>query len=319
MKITVIGGTGHIGTYLIPRLVQAKHKINVVCRGRQKPYFNNPAWEQVNFVNIDRSSSEAENKFGNQIKELESDVIIDLICFTPASCRQLVDAVRGKIQLLIHCGTIWVHGSSVTLPNREADPRFPLDDYGKNKDAIEKYLLRQTRQYNFPAAVFHPGHIVGNGWLPLNPAGNFNPVVYEIIAAGKELLLPHFGMETFHHVHADDLARIIMHMLAYQNNACGEAFHCTSPAALTASGYASLLYEYYNRQPRIKTVSWEDWKKQSWLTEQDINISWLHIARSNNCSMNKAQNLLHFTPRVDSIEAVTTSLTWLQEKGKLKL
>ncbi len=34
MKVIVIGGTGHIGTYLIPRLVKAGH--DVICVSRQK-------------------------------------------------------------------------------------------------------------------------------------------------------------------------------------------------------------------------------------------------------------------------------------------
>ena len=60
-RVVVIGATGHIGTYLVPRL----------------------------------------------------EVVIDLICFTAASARQLVEALRPSRPLLVHCGTIWVHGPSM--------------------------------------------------------------------------------------------------------------------------------------------------------------------------------------------------------------
>jgi hypothetical protein len=35
---------------------------------------------------------------------------MDMLCFDVHSARQLVEALRGEIQLLVHCGTIWVHG-----------------------------------------------------------------------------------------------------------------------------------------------------------------------------------------------------------------
>lgn len=38
MKAVVIGGCGHIGTYLVPRLVKAGYQVVSVTRGQSKPY-----------------------------------------------------------------------------------------------------------------------------------------------------------------------------------------------------------------------------------------------------------------------------------------
>ena len=38
MKIVVIGGTGHIGTYLIPRLIMAGHEVICISRKKREPY-----------------------------------------------------------------------------------------------------------------------------------------------------------------------------------------------------------------------------------------------------------------------------------------
>jgi nucleoside-diphosphate-sugar epimerase len=38
MRIAVIGGTGHIGTFLSPRLAQAGHEVICVSRGQRRPY-----------------------------------------------------------------------------------------------------------------------------------------------------------------------------------------------------------------------------------------------------------------------------------------
>ena len=83
MKIVVIGGTGHIGTFLIPRLVLAGHEVICVSRQERKPYLAHPAWDSVTMVAIDRDKAELKNMFGTQIRNLSPDVVIDLICFTP--------------------------------------------------------------------------------------------------------------------------------------------------------------------------------------------------------------------------------------------
>ena len=52
MRIVVIGGTGHIGTYLVPSLVSAGHETVVVSRGARKPYRDDPLWREVELVTL---------------------------------------------------------------------------------------------------------------------------------------------------------------------------------------------------------------------------------------------------------------------------
>jgi uncharacterized protein YbjT (DUF2867 family) len=44
MRIVIIGGSGHVGTYLVPRLVGAKHEVTNVSRARREPYKTHSAW-----------------------------------------------------------------------------------------------------------------------------------------------------------------------------------------------------------------------------------------------------------------------------------
>jgi len=41
MKVLIIGGTGHIGSYLVPRLVRAGFTVQVVARNPE-PHYSNP-------------------------------------------------------------------------------------------------------------------------------------------------------------------------------------------------------------------------------------------------------------------------------------
>jgi len=93
------------------------------------------------------------------------------------------------------------------VPTNEDVPRNAFGDYGLGKVEIEAYLLDEAGRSGFPATVLHPGHVVGGGWWPLNQQGTSNPEVFAALSRGEELALPHFGLETVHHVHADDVAQ----------------------------------------------------------------------------------------------------------------
>ena len=316
MRVLVIGGTGHIGTHLIPRLVSGGCEVICASRGEREPYLSGNAWKQVRRVAIDRTREEEAGTFGERIAELDPDVVIDLICFKPESARHLVEALRGRIGHFLHCGTIWVHGPSVEAPTTEEQPRRPFGEYGIRKAAIEEYLLREARTNGFPATVLHPGHIVGPGWAPINPAGNRNLEVFERLGAGREVCLPNAGLETVHHVHADDVAQSFTRAMARRSAAVGECFHVVSEAALTLRGYAERMAQWFGQTAWLTFLPFEEWKQT--VSEQDAAMSWDHIAHSPCCSIRKARRLIEYQPRYSSLEAVQESVSWLMEHGKLR-
>lgn len=317
MRVVIIGGTGHVGTYLVPRLVEAGHDVTCLSRGRREPYQPHAAWKQVEREVVDRTAEEAAGTFGQRVLDYSPDAVIDMICFEPDSARHLAEALRGRIQHFLHCGTVWVHGPSVEVPTTEEQPRRPFGDYGCKKAAIESYLLDQARRHGFPATLLHPGHIVGPGWRPLNPAGHFNPRVFADIAQGREIAIPNIGMETVHHVHADDVAQVFMQSLANRSCSVGESFHAVSAAAVTLRGYAGAAASWFGQEAGIQFLPWEEWKKT--VTEAEAEITWSHIAHSPNCSIAKARRLLDYQPRYSSLQAIRESVHWLIGNGEVQV
>ena len=53
-RVVIIGGSGHVGTYLVPRLVEAGFDVVNVARGERKPYQPHGAWKSVETVILDR-------------------------------------------------------------------------------------------------------------------------------------------------------------------------------------------------------------------------------------------------------------------------
>lgn len=80
-----------------------------------------------------------------------------------------------------------------------------------------------------------PGHITGPGWNCINPTGNLDPLVFQKIGRGEGIVLPNMGMETVHHVHADDVAQVFMNAICCRGQALGESFHAVAPHAMTAA------------------------------------------------------------------------------------
>jgi nucleoside-diphosphate-sugar epimerase len=312
VRVAVIGGTGHIGSYLAPRLFDAGHNVICISRGLKTPYQDHPAWQVIQRVELDRVAEEADGNFGERIAKLDAEVVIDLTCYRLGSAEKLVESLRGRVGHLLHCGTIWVHGHSVEVPTTEAAPRTAFGDYGQRKAAIEAYLLQET----IPVTILHPGHLVGPGWAPINPAGNFDPEVFSRLVHGRPVSLPNIGMETVHHVHADDVAQCFVNAINRRSSALGESFHVVSPAALTLRGYAECVGEWFGHPAELQFLPWEQWRRE--VSERDAAVTWDHIAHSPNCSIAKARAHLGYEPRYSSLEAVKESLSWLMEHGVVK-
>ena len=119
MRIIIIGGTGHVGTFLAPRLVNAGHQVISISRNQRRPYIQNAAWNEVKEVKMDRNAPEQQDVFGKRIAEMDPEIVIDMICFDKKSAAQIVNALQGSIRQYLFCGTIWVYGRSVMIPTEE--------------------------------------------------------------------------------------------------------------------------------------------------------------------------------------------------------
>ena len=317
MKIVVIGGTGHIGTYLVPRLQSMGHEVVVISRGEHQPYSQHSAWNEVKQIIIDRIQAEKEGTFGEKIQELQPDAVFDLINFTLDSTIQLVDALRGKISFFAHCGTIWVRGYSTEIPATEDHDRNPITEYGRRKNKIENYLLQEARIKGFPATIIHPGHIVGPGWVPVGPTACHDLNAIRRLLRKEKICLPNLGLETLHHVHADDVAQGFIKALTHWSAAIGESFFIVSPAAMTLRGFAEGLASRYGIYANLDYLPFEEWKLS--LPQEFRESGASHVMHSSNASIHKAIKLLDYQPRYSSLDAVQEAVQWFIDQGTLTL
>ena len=149
----------------------------------------------------------------------------------------------------------------------------------------------------------------------MNPAGNFNVNVFSRLAKGEEIALPHFGLETVHHVHADDVAQAFEKALAHPSRASGEAFHVVSENAITLRGFAEKVAGWFGQPARLAFQPWDAWAA-GW-DAADAQATWEHVSRSPSMSIEKASAVLGYRPRYSSLEAVFEALSWLIADGQV--
>ena len=315
VRIVIIGGSGHVGTYLVPSLVERGHEVINVSRGNARPYKSHAAWEKVTQVIVDRKAEEKNGTFGSRIAGLKPDIVIDMISFELAQVEQLVTALAGEIEHYIFCSTIWVYGHSTVVPASEVDASEAIEPYGTKKAQIEAFLMQRARKNCFPATSFRPGHIVGEGWNPVNPLGNLNPDVFARIARGAQLALPDHGLATLHHVHADDCARWVLCAIDHREATIGECFNVVSPQAVTLRGYAEAMYRWFGHEPRLSFQPYDQWKLA--LPKVEVDASWSHISHSPCASIEKSQQRIGYHPRYSSLESIQQSVTALIESGTI--
>jgi nucleoside-diphosphate-sugar epimerase len=317
VRIVVIGGSGHVGSFLVPRLISAGHQVINLTRGMRVAYVEDEAWSDVEQVTVDREAEEAAGTFGKRVAALEADVVVDMICFTPDSPAALVEALRGRSGHLIHCGTIWRYGPSVKQPMREDDTSPPFGEYGTQKAAIAELLAAETASGGLVTTVLQPGHISGPGWTPIGPLGNLDPGVWYALSAGQEVAVPGLGAELMHHVHADEVAQVFQLAVDHRDAAAGESFNVVAPSALTARGFLAIAAGWFGQTAKIRSVSWAEFR--SGTTAEFADASWGHLSRSQYASIEKARTLLGYTPAFEPEAAVLDGIRWLIDHDQLEV
>ena len=241
-------------------------------------------------------------------------MVADLVCFTAESARQLVDALRPSRPLLLHCGTIWVHGPALRVPVTEDEPRTAYGEYGTGKAEIEALLHRETLAGGVPSVVLHPGHISGPGWPVITPAGNLDPAVWTSLATGKPLALPDHGLGVLHHVHADDVAQAFERALS-RPAAIGASFHVVAEQAMTLRGLAAGVAQWFGREPELDFVDWAEFERRTDPAHAEATRE--HTFRSITASIARAREVLGYAPRYSTLEALHEALAWLVAHGQV--
>ncbi|WNG39258.1 NAD-dependent epimerase/dehydratase family protein [Archangium violaceum] len=174
MKLLVTGGTGFLGSHLVPRLVAAGHEVRII--GRSKPV--GPGFDKVEYVQGDLKNRDAVRRALEGVQALYH--LAGLVSFQDKDARKMyelhVDSTRELLKDVRESGVqrvILASTSGTIAVSKEArvkteDDDYPIEVVGRwpyylSKIYEEKLALEFCRKHALPLVVLNPSLLMGPG------------------------------------------------------------------------------------------------------------------------------------------------------------
>lgn len=194
-NILVLGGSGFVGSALIPKLLKGEHTVTVLNRGTK-------TLQGVIQIKADRNSKEALAAAMRQLPdEIQFDAVIDTSSYTLMQTQTAFELLAPKTKHWIHLSTAAVYKETEAFPKED----FPIGGakvwgtYGVEKAAIDHFLLHQQQQ--LPATLLRPPYVYGP-----NNDNLRERFVWSRALQYQSIFVPADGTTLIQFLHVDDLA-----------------------------------------------------------------------------------------------------------------
>jgi nucleoside-diphosphate-sugar epimerase len=230
MDALILGGTGLIGTGIVTHLLARGARVTMYNRGRR----DNPFGGAVEQIAGDRSDPA---RFERTFEKSRYDVVIDMICFTPAEAESTVRAFGGRCEHLEFCSTVCTYGVKVpaAVLIDETFPQEPITAYGRDKVSCERIFQRAAEQGKFALTIFRPSHTYGPG-APLIDQLEASGRAWDRVARGLPILCAGDGLGLWQPTHRDDCGKLFAYA-ALNPSTYGQAYNATGDEVVTWREY----------------------------------------------------------------------------------
>ena len=304
MRVVVLGGTGHVGSFMVPKLVEAGAEVVVVGSGRT-PLPTSKGWSKVKYVSCNVQNVEDIEK----LKAETPDVVIDM----PGSVWNVYKKLRSVSKHVIACGSLWMYGEPKVVPTPEQTQNECLfDGYIQRYSEILE-LIKIGHKDGVAFTAIMPPNISGPGKIPLECLGGRSLEVHKDHGRGKEVVLPEGADVLIGPCDAEDIADCFVKAVYNRDKSAYQIFNVGSEYSLTATQFVEVYSNIYNTNIPIKRVSW---------TEYIANISpdigyWWHFKAHMCPDISKAKHLLDFHPRYTPEQSLERAVAWMKEQKML--
>jgi len=231
MNILIIGGTGLISAPITEMLLARGDNVTHYNRGKLDLY---PAPPGVKTIHGDRTDYAA---FEEEMQTLGTfDCVMDMVGYLPEDGPSIVRAFRGRTGQFIFCSTVDVYQKPATrYPYTEAEPYGGLNDYSRNKVAIEKTLLAAMAEGDFPLTIIRPAYTYGEGRGPIHTFGG-RTTYLDRVRKNKPIVVHGDGSSFWTCCYRGDVARAFVNA-AGNAATLGKAYHAAGMEWLTWNQY----------------------------------------------------------------------------------
>ncbi len=304
MKILVIGGTGHVGSHLVPILLSQGHEVVIGSRGKKNVPEGSPL-HRARFVTCNSGdlhslASVAQESF---------DAVVDF----PGTAWNVWQVFRDTASHIIACGSLWMLGYPNVAPTPELTQNpCVFEGYEKRYQQIIDMLADSHRHKAAFTSVFPP-NICGPGKIPLDTLGGRDIEVHRANTRGEKVYLPEGPEALIGPCDAYDLAVIFALALNNRTAAAGQIFNGGSAYALTSTQFVRTMGHIYGSEIPIEYIPWSTYKNE---ISPGVGY-WWHFYAHMNPDISKARTLLGYEPKYTPEETLLRAVNWMRTEGLL--
>ena len=308
MKILIIGGTGHTGSFLVPMLAAKGEAVTVVSR--KATSVKAEGWEKVQIAQA--IYEREDSKWQNFIRETDFDVLIDML---GADLPGTYEAAKDHCKQVIVCGSLWMFGPPRIVPTPEKmQGPSPLFEGGTNSrygELLSTMKLAAKDGIKFTAIL--PPNICGPGKIPLEGHGGRSLQVHKAHMEGKPVKLFDGCNTLIGPCDAEDIAQGFFRAVCEPEEAAGEIFNVGAAYSLPASEFIQTYAEIYGSKIPIEFVSSETYFG-SVLPSVWSNY---HFSQHMLPDISKIRSKLGYEPKYTPEETMARAVAWMKDQGML--
>jgi len=309
MRVLVIGGFGHIGRFLVPKLVGDGCEVVVVTRGR-KDQPDKPAWDRLNVrhvqISYDGLAGSAEGR--KLLAQIGPRVVIDILGIDAPA---LVSVLPSTVEHVVICGSLWRYGRPRQVPTPEkTQGRCPFEPYRRRYEQLCELLKRSNGPI---VSAVMPSNIAGPGKVPLEPHAGRDVAVHRAMAAGEPVVLPGDGNTLVEPADAEDIAEVFRLVLANPDRAGGQMYNAAGAYAVTFNRLVEVYGQIYGRKLAAEHVDWPTFESRF---GADESVRYHH--QQHMCAdISKARMELDYCPRYSPEQTLERAVDWMRRQGLL--
>lgn len=308
-SVLVIGGYGHIGRFLVPRLVRSGFDVTVLTRAQQPPP-DSDAWRDLPHRHITGNYQELTDKHGwaDLLKEITPNVVIDILA---RSAPAVVRACPSTVGHVLVCGSVWMYGPprQVPTPERTQGP-FPFEFYRVRYQHLQELLL--ARQGPAVTGIM-PSNIAGPGKIPIDPYGTRELAVHKAMASGLEIVLPYDGQMLVGPADAEDVAEVFALATEQPDKSAGRMFNAAAAYALTFADLVTTYSRIYGVEIPVRAVEWDEFDLIVRPTPEQRYHHEAHMC----ADITAARRVLGYEPKYTPETALQRGVEWMRAKEML--
>ena len=325
-RVLVTGGLGFLGSALVAEFTAAGFDTRIFSRpGRRAAGFVHPSGHPITWGDIrDRDAVDRAVDGVNIVvhtvsnfREAKTDR--DAYPINVGGTDNVLEAcARHRVERVVVCSTIGVHGSVARVPATESSPFNPGDIYQETKVEVERRARIFEQERGIPVCILRPASLYGPGDLRMLK-------LFRLIQQRRFVMLGR-GDAHFHPAYIDDVARAFV-LAATHPNAAGDTFIVGGNGYLALRELVEAIARHLNVRPpgmRVPLAPVELLARACEAVCRPFNIEPpLHRRRmsffrnNRGFSIDKAKRLLGYEPRVTLDEGLERTILWYESRGLL--